>query len=56
MIFKYRVKHNGIVYPPGADVPVEGEQKPKTEDTGFKETEKVEKKPVKTKVGIKKKK
>lgn len=24
MKFKYRVKHNGVVYPAGADVPVEG--------------------------------
>lgn len=29
MKFNYRVKHNGVVYPPGADVPVE--DKPKAE-------------------------
>lgn len=23
MIFKYTVNHNGIIYPPGADVPIE---------------------------------
>lgn len=52
MKFKYRVKHNGVVYPPGADVPV-GVIEPKTDDNGSKEAEKVEDKPVKTKVGNK---
>ena len=56
MKFNYRVKHNGIVYPAGTDVPVKDEQKPKTEEIGSKETDKVEKEPVKTKVGFKKKK
>lgn len=52
MKFNYRVKHNGVVYPAGAEVPV-GNIEPKTDDNGSKETEKVETKPVKTKTGNK---
>lgn len=26
MIFNYKVKHNGITYPAGANVPIEGER------------------------------
>jgi len=56
MKFNYRVKHNGIVYPAGADVPVEGKQEPKTERSGSKVAEKAENEPTKNKVEIKKKK
>jgi hypothetical protein len=52
MKFNYRVKHNGIVYPAGADVPV-GNIEPKQADNGSKEAEKVENKPVKNKAGNK---
>lgn len=31
MITNHRIKHNGIVYPAGTDVPVEGKPKQKTE-------------------------
>lgn len=56
MKFNYQVKHNGVVYPAGADVPVKDEQKPRAEEIGSKEIEKVEKDPVKPKAGLKKKK
>lgn len=34
MVFPYTVKHNGVYYPAGTDVPVEGKPKaePKVED------------------------
>ena len=41
MIFKYKVKHNGITYPAGADVPV-GET-PAPEKPVVKETVETEK-------------
>lgn len=28
MVYKYHVKHNGVVYPPGTEVPVEDNSKP----------------------------
>lgn len=45
MIFNHKVKHNGITYPAGTDVPVEDKQ-PKSVPTA--EVEKEEPKPVKT--------
>ena len=60
MVYDYAVKHNGIFYPAGANVPVEvnttveiKKEEPKTAESGSKEPEKTENKPVKTKVGSK---
>ena len=41
MKFNYRVKHNGIVYPAGADVPVE-DKTPKAEPKIVEEKSKAE--------------
>lgn len=56
MIYKHRVKHNGVVYPAGTDVPVGNIiVEPKKEESKPVEVEKEEVKPVKTtKVGFKK--
>lgn len=51
MIFEYAVKHNGIKYPAGADVPVGLE--PKTAESGSKTEEKPEKPVAKPKSGSK---
>lgn len=48
MVFKYRVKHNGVVYPPGTDVPVEGKPEPKVvEEVPVKTVKPAEEKPAK---------
>jgi hypothetical protein len=44
MKFNYRVKHNGIVYQPGAEVPIVSNEK----EVEKKVVEKVEVKPTKT--------
>lgn len=49
MIFNHKVKHNGITYPAGADVPVGGSSEPKKDAN-----EKEEVKPAKAKVVTKK--
>lgn len=54
MIYNYRVKHNGKVYPPGTDVPVEGITTVKETESGSEITKKTEDKPVKTRTGTKK--
>lgn len=48
MVFKYCVKHNGVIYPPGADVPVEDKPEPKTvEEVPVKTVKSAEEKSVK---------
>lgn len=51
MIFDHKVKHNGITYPAGADVPIE-EVKPVVKENPVVAEEKpAEPKPAKTKTG-----
>lgn len=49
MIFNHRVKHNGITYPAGADVPVEGKVEPKKVEVKVEEVLMDEVKPTKPK-------
>lgn len=51
MVFNHRVKHNGVVYPAGADVPVGNNAEPKEIKVEEVKTEvKPEVKPTKTKI------
>ncbi len=53
MKFNHRVKHNGVVYPAGAEVPVADAVVPINENVVSEEKKKPEPKAEKTKVGNK---
>ena len=53
MKFNHRVKHNGVVYPAGAEVPVADAVVPINENAVSEEKKKPEPKAEKTKVGNK---
>lgn len=50
MIFNHKVKHNGITYPAGADVPVGGSPEPKNAEIKKEEVKPTKPRVVKNKV------